>query len=146
MLIYYTGEQCSSYEALKLAELKKGSCQQIVNGTADHWLKIKCLLPYNRAYRYQYFRQCRSTWCHYFASCLDQRSEWKNLCSLKFYWFHASPFDITTAAGGINGSYFRNIRVKSCGTRLHDWNYFVKILAIKVTEFECKSRSIEKGV
>lgn len=135
LLISYTGKQCS-YEELNLAELEKKNCQQIVNGTAKRWLTMEC--------RYQ----CRSTLCKYFALCLDQTSEWEKLCSKKFDWFRLyskSPFDIATAAVGIDVSYLRNIHVKFCRTR-RKGRRRIEIWAIKITEHECESRKTTKGL
>ncbi|XP_078381924.1 adhesion G protein-coupled receptor L4-like isoform X6 [Oculina patagonica] len=137
------GEHCSSYEALKLEELAKRNCQQIKNGTAQQWLTVKCRIhKYNQYYDY---RSCRTSWCQYFATCIGQSPEWRNLCSQNFFWFRNSQFEITTSAGEINGSHFRNIRVKSC--RIYrDGIYWVRVFAIKITAFECKSRSTKRGM
>ena len=143
-IIYYTGEQCSSYEALKVAELEKGNCKQIVNGTDGNWLTVKCWISYYSSYTN--FLHCRSKLCRYFTSCFGQSPEWETFCSRKFYWFRKSKFDITTAAKGINGPYFKNIYVKFCGTRRHIKNFFYKIFAIKITRLECKTRNTKRGV
>lgn len=136
-IIYYTGEKCSSYEALNVAELKKGNCKKIVNGTDGNWLTVRCRIPNYRPYTY--FRLCRLKLCRHFTLCLGQSSEWETLCSRKFYRFHNSQFDISTAAGGINGSYFRNIHVRFCGARPRD-------IDIKITEFQCKTRNTKRGM
>lgn len=136
------GHHCSSYKPLNIAELQRGNCQQIESATSQHWLKVECKI--NRYYEYKHYRRCRLSWCHYFASCLHQTADWKNLCSVRFY--YSSQFDITTAAGGINASHFKNIHARYCGKKHYGGNYFGKTFAIKISSYECKTKSNGKGL
>ena len=162
----YTGEQCSSYQSLDTQGLKDGNCPQLVNGTHGRYRTFECGIKkfkyYNYMYNYYdyysyYYRkyvkrwkppQCLSKLCHYLALCLKQTSDWKKLCSEKFYRFRNSRFDISTVtAEVVNASYVRNIHVKHCKTIYGGWNtrtVTVKF-AIKTSGYRCESKNIQNG-
>lgn len=142
--IYLTGYDCSSFESLKLQDLANGNCQQIVNGTAQQWLTVECKM--NKYHQNDDYFQCSSSLCKHFASCLHQTPEWKSLCTWKFLWFRFSRFDVTTAAGGINATFLKNIQVQYCGKKRQHWKYLVQTVAIKINEHECQSKYSQKGL
>ena len=106
---------CSSYEELELAGIEV-TCQQIVNGTGQNWLKIK---------RLQCHHGCNLA-CSHFAFCLEQTSHW---------WEHC--MDIFSQLG-----YYQLNKINMTAVRNNDLSYHFQVtlcssgsakFAIKIT-------------
>ena len=138
-----TGEPCSSSTPLKLEELEKGNCEQLVKGSLENYLTVECKIY--RYYQGYYLKQCLAEWCLHIASCFNQTHEWETLCSKKFYWFRSSWFDISATTEVVNVSYVRNIHVKYCGRAYPKWNTVRFKFSLKTTGYTCKSENTNNG-